>query len=149
VFSRNGIVTGAGDQPDQPAAAIARADAGSPAVGATNDVPNQGRQDAPACAQMYTSAQTTCDRNSVRAGEMQRIDRVETGRTRGNRLYARLCSHILTGRQHPGEALAATNITEQHGTSRTPMRPGGFRSARAIAMGCWTMHVARCILAIR
>lgn len=85
----------------------------------------------------------------MRAGEMQRTDRIETARTGGDRLYARLCSNILNGRQHPGEVLAATNITSQHGTSRAPMRPGGFRSARTIAMGCWTMHVARRVPAIR
>ena len=36
----------------------------------------------------------------------------ETARTRGNRLYARLYSEILTGRLRPGEALSETRIAE-------------------------------------
>ena len=46
----------------------------------------------------------------------------ETARTRGNRLYARLHSEILTGRLRPGEALSETRVAEQHGMSRTPVR---------------------------
>jgi DNA-binding GntR family transcriptional regulator len=46
----------------------------------------------------------------------------ETARTRGNRLYARLYSEILSGRLRPGEALSETRIAEQHGMSRTPVR---------------------------
>jgi len=58
----------------------------------------------------------------MRAGELQRIDRFETARTKGNRLYARLYGDILTGRLRPGEALSETRIAEQHGISRTPVR---------------------------
>jgi DNA-binding GntR family transcriptional regulator len=46
----------------------------------------------------------------------------ETARTRGNRLYERLYSEILTGRLRPGEALSETRIAEQHDISRTPVR---------------------------
>ena len=46
----------------------------------------------------------------------------ETARTRGNRLYARLHSEILTGRLRQGEALSETRVAEQHGMSRTPVR---------------------------
>ena len=46
----------------------------------------------------------------------------ETARTRGNRLYARLYSEILSGRLRPGEALSETRIAEEHGMSRTPVR---------------------------
>jgi GntR family transcriptional regulator, rspAB operon transcriptional repressor len=53
---------------------------------------------------------------------LQRIDRFETARTKGNRLFARLYSEILTGRLRPGEALSETRIAEQHGISRTPVR---------------------------
>lgn len=58
----------------------------------------------------------------MRASELERIDRYETARTKGNRLYARLYSDILTGRLRPGEALSETRIAEQHGISRTPVR---------------------------
>jgi len=58
----------------------------------------------------------------MRASDLQRIDRFETARTKGNRLYARLYSDILTGRLRPGEALSETRIAEQHGISRTPVR---------------------------
>jgi GntR family transcriptional regulator, rspAB operon transcriptional repressor len=46
----------------------------------------------------------------------------ETARTRGNRLFARLHSEILSGRLRPGEAVSETRIAEQHGISRTPVR---------------------------
>jgi len=58
----------------------------------------------------------------MRASGLQRIDRFETARTKGNRLYARLYADILTGRLRPGEALSETRIAEQHGISRTPVR---------------------------
>ncbi len=56
------------------------------------------------------------------ASALQRIDRFETARTKGNRLYARLYGDILTGRLRPGEVLSETRIAEQHGISRTPVR---------------------------
>lgn len=58
----------------------------------------------------------------MRTSEVQRIDRFETARTKGNRLYARLYGDILTGRLRPGEVLSETRIAEQHGISRTPVR---------------------------
>ena len=58
----------------------------------------------------------------MRASGLQRIDRFETARTKGHRLYARLYADILTGRLRPGEALSETRIAEQHGISRTPVR---------------------------
>jgi DNA-binding GntR family transcriptional regulator len=60
--------------------------------------------------------------DGMRASEVHRIDRFETARTKGNRLYARLYADILTGRLRPGEALSETRIAEQHGISRTPVR---------------------------
>jgi DNA-binding GntR family transcriptional regulator len=59
---------------------------------------------------------------SMRPGNLHRIDRFETARTKGNRLYARLYNDILTGRLRPGEALSETRVAEQHGISRTPVR---------------------------
>jgi DNA-binding GntR family transcriptional regulator len=58
----------------------------------------------------------------MRGSGVQRIDRFETARTKGNRLYARLYADILTGRLRPGEALSESKIAEQHGISRTPVR---------------------------
>ena len=58
----------------------------------------------------------------MRASEVQRIDRFETARAKGDRLYARLYGDILTGRLRPGEVLSETRIAEQHGISRTPVR---------------------------
>ena len=58
----------------------------------------------------------------MRASEPQRIDRFETARTKGNRLYERLYADILTGRLRPGEVLSETRIADQHGISRTPVR---------------------------
>jgi GntR family transcriptional regulator, rspAB operon transcriptional repressor len=52
----------------------------------------------------------------------KRPSQFETARTRGNRLYARLHSEILTGGLRPGEALSETRVAEQHGMSRTPVR---------------------------
>jgi DNA-binding GntR family transcriptional regulator len=56
------------------------------------------------------------------ASELQRMDRFETARTKGNRLYARLYGDILSGRLRPGEDLSETRIAEQHGIRRTPVR---------------------------
>jgi DNA-binding GntR family transcriptional regulator len=56
------------------------------------------------------------------ASKLQRIDRFEAARTKGNRLYAQLYGDILTGRLRPGEVLSETRIAEQHGISRTPVR---------------------------
>jgi DNA-binding GntR family transcriptional regulator len=58
----------------------------------------------------------------MRASEPHRIDRFETARTKGNRLYERLYADILTGRLHPGDALSESRIADQHGISRTPVR---------------------------
>lgn len=51
-----------------------------------------------------------------------RVNRFETARTKGNRLYARLYDDILSGRLRPGESLSETRVAEQHGISRTPVR---------------------------
>jgi DNA-binding GntR family transcriptional regulator len=58
----------------------------------------------------------------MRAGASQCVDRFETARIKGNRLYVQLHGDILTGRMRPGEALSESRIALQHGISRTPVR---------------------------